>query len=125
MKADEIRTSLELAQSDGADLNRLLSTAVTLLKDSDSSYCWAGIYERTAAGTQRLGPSTGSKGSEPQEQARCEVAVQIRTDSRVYGRIEVESQHPNAFDEATLNELECVADWIADAFELREALCPR
>ena len=60
MNAAEICLELERLKSDGAPLSRLLTGAVELLHDSNSSFDWTGIYELYPDEILRLGPFLGA-----------------------------------------------------------------
>ena len=60
MNAADICLELERRKSDGAPLGRLLTGAVELLLDSNSSFDWTGIYELFPDNVLRLGPFLGT-----------------------------------------------------------------
>jgi GAF domain-containing protein len=51
---------------------------------------------------------------------RSELVVLIRRGSRIYAQIDVDSHELGPFSDATVNEVERVADWLAAAYQLRE-----
>lgn len=50
---------------------------------------------------------------------KSELVVLIRWDDRIYAQIDIDSHEINAFDEDTVEVVEEVADWLADAYSSR------
>ncbi|HKZ22272.1 MAG TPA: GAF domain-containing protein [candidate division Zixibacteria bacterium] len=60
MTGEEICLKLEGLKNQGANLEKLLSSAVELLHDSNSRFDWTGIYELFPDNVLRLGPFIGA-----------------------------------------------------------------
>lgn len=60
MTGEEICRKLEGLKNQGANLEKLLSSAVELLHDSNSRFDWTGIYELFPDNVLRLGPFIGA-----------------------------------------------------------------
>ncbi|HKY33212.1 MAG TPA: GAF domain-containing protein [Candidatus Polarisedimenticolia bacterium] len=55
---------------------------------------------------------------------RSELVVLIRKGERIYSQIDIDSHERDAFDPATVAEVERVADWLADLYAADEAWRP-
>ena len=60
MSGDAICGALDRLRGDGASLEALLSSAVTLLHESHPKFHWTGIYELFPDEVLRLGPFVGA-----------------------------------------------------------------
>jgi L-methionine (R)-S-oxide reductase len=54
-------------------------------------------------------------------ETRAELVVLIRSNGTIHGQIDIDSHQAGAFDEATVNDVQQVADAVADAYETRAA----
>ena len=52
-------------------------------------------------------------------ETRAELVVLIRSGDRIHGQIDVDSHQPGAFDERTVEEVQRVADLLAEAYDAR------
>ena len=50
---------------------------------------------------------------------KSELVVLIRRDEKIYAQIDIDSHQLHAFDDATVAEVERLADWLAEAYEQR------
>jgi GAF domain-containing protein len=60
MSGDAICEALDRLRAEGASLENLLSSAVSLLHDSHPKFHWTGIYELFPDDVLRLGPFVGA-----------------------------------------------------------------
>jgi putative methionine-R-sulfoxide reductase with GAF domain len=74
MSGEEICRKLEEMSRTGAGLERVLSSAVRLIKQADPRFLWAGIYEVAPNNLLRLGPCAGT----PPEQFSISAATDAR-----------------------------------------------
>ena len=51
---------------------------------------------------------------------RSELVILIRSGETIYAQIDIDSRERNAFCDETVRSVEQVADWLAEAYELRE-----
>jgi len=54
-------------------------------------------------------------------ETRSELVVLIRSGDRIFAQIDIDSHQVGAFDDAAVAMVQRVADWLAKAYELREA----
>lgn len=54
-------------------------------------------------------------------ETRSELVVLIRDGERIYGQIDIDSHRVAAFDDATVAEVQRVADWLARAYAVKAA----
>ncbi len=52
---------------------------------------------------------------------RSELVILIRRGETIHAQIDIDSHEPNAFDEATVRQVERLADWLAQAYARRTA----
>ena len=149
MTGEEICRKLEDLKSQGANLEKLLSSAVELLHNSNSRFDWTGIYELFPDNVLRLGPFIGAptehvfiavgKGvcgtavaekrninvpdvSKAPNYLACsastksELVILIRRGETIFSQIDIDSHSYNAFDPETVQLVEKVADWLAEAY---------
>lgn len=149
MTATEICQALKTLTSAGADLEKILSSAVEHLHRSNPRFHWTGIYELGSDSILRLGPFIGAPtdhvfiavgkgvcGTAVAEKrtimvpdvskasnylacstaTRSELVVLIRKGDRIFAQIDIDSHELNAFDEATVAQVEAVADWLAETY---------
>ena len=150
MTGEEICRKLEDLKSQGANLEKLLSSAVELLHNSNSRFDWTGIYELFPDNVLRLGPFIGAptehvfiavgKGvcgtavaekrninvpdvSKAPNYLACssstksELVILIRKGETIFSQIDIDSHSYNAFDPETVQLVEKVADWLANAYQ--------
>lgn len=55
---------------------------------------------------------------------RSELVVLIRHGERIYGQVDIDSHEPSAFDEQAVQNVQHVADWLADAYRRRGQQVP-
>ena len=149
MYGEEICRKLEEMSRLGAGLERVLSSAVRLLRQADPRFHWAGIYEVAAGNLLRLGPCAGTppehfsiaaatdaRGAGLEEEsvlafadvrrlpnyvtafddARSSLVVRIRKGARVFAQIDICSPEPNAFDSQAVEQVERVAEYLAEVY---------
>jgi L-methionine (R)-S-oxide reductase len=51
---------------------------------------------------------------------RSELVILIRRPDKIYAQIDIDSHQPGAFCDATVRQVERVADWLAGAYEQRD-----
>jgi len=125
MNSAEICLELERRKSDGAPLGRLLTRAEELLHDSNTSFDWTGIYELYPDDVLRLGPFIGAATDHvfiAVGNGVCGAAVAERRNFNVpdVGQIDIDSHTRNAFSDATVESVEHVATWLAEAYQARD-----
>jgi len=149
MTGEEICRKREDLKSKGANLEKLLSSAVELLHNSNTRFDWTGIYELFPDNVLRLGPFIGAPtehvficvgegvcGTAVAEKrninipdvskaphylacsasTKSELVILIRKGETIFSQIDIDSHQYNAFDPETVQQVEKVADWLADAY---------
>ena len=55
-------------------------------------------------------------------ETRSELVILIRSGERIYAQIDIDSHQVAAFDDASMTQVQRVADWLADIYASRERL---
>lgn len=149
MTGEEICRKLVDLKSQGANLEKLLSSAVELLHNSNPRFDWTGIYELFPDNVLRLGAFIGAPtehvfiavgqgvcGTAVAEKrninvpdvskapnylacsssTKSELVILIRKGETIFSQIDIDSHSYNAFDPETVQLVEKVADWLAEAY---------
>ncbi|MCZ6765923.1 MAG: GAF domain-containing protein [bacterium] len=134
----------------GADLEKLLVSAVDLIHEANPRFHWTGIYELFPDNVLRLGPFIGAPtdhvfitvgngvcgsaiaekrnknipdvSKEPNYLAcsaftKSELVILIRKGGTIFAQIDIDSHDIDAFDVETSEEVQKIADWLADAYQ--------
>ena len=130
-------------------MEKLLSSAVELLHNSNTRFDWTGIYELFPDNVLRLGPFIGAPtehvfiavgqgvcGTAVAEKrninvpdvskapnylacsasTKSELVILVRKGETIFSQIDIDSHRYNAFDPETVQLVEKVADWLAEAY---------
>lgn len=134
----------------GADLGKLLVSAVDLIHEANPRFHWTGIYELFPDNVLRLGPFIGAPtdhvfitvgngvcGSAVAEKrnknipdvskdpnylacsasTKSELVILIRKGETIFAQIDIDSHEIDAFDVETSEEVQKIADWLANAYQ--------